>query len=436
METLEAESGCCFRCPTEVYPASASAQASRLQNPWPELAANPLEIARSQPVLNTIYCPLPPIEPEELEDHTNAKEVFTRLHEYIHFYYLSRTPAKDLLRVLLALSYETVDTLLSANVPAVSRTKVWENFLNYNQKISNLVERIEFVEELLACALPIEILKIGIRDEGLWHSNKHVAENLADLVAQVMNEQEKKFPGFVATWVRSLPMFLRLRPAPYGNDKHIIIPYLQTIAVDEAGDGFPYAVDARKNLNLNLDLMYYIHKRPKHGKESIERLHAENEKGINALVAVVAHREKELGNSSSFSTFLVELLKINQCTLGSQKGISLWQQPLWDAMPGIIAYLSPNDQKSIKVQIAQAANLGTAEYGQAADALLSLLFYEGIRQQLSSRKGLVCPSQESTGRCRCSPEDRALLEQLYHLAKDRLFAKHEVQKWRPLPCRY
>ena len=67
------------------------------------------------------------------------------------------------------------------------------------------------------------------------------------------------------------------------------------------------------------------------------------------------------------------------------------------------------------------------------DAHSRIIFFEGLRQQLLARKGIICPSN-SKGRirCRCSKTIHDGLSRLSGLAADGLFGSGE---WSPLPCK-
>jgi hypothetical protein len=62
----------------------------------------------------------------------------------------------------------------------------------------------------------------------------------------------------------------------------------------------------------------------------------------------------------------------------------------------------------------------------------TLLFFESLRQQITARKGFICPFNKSTRKCNCSKQIRSQLLRLSHLAVDGLFGKGE---WFLLPCR-
>jgi hypothetical protein len=62
----------------------------------------------------------------------------------------------------------------------------------------------------------------------------------------------------------------------------------------------------------------------------------------------------------------------------------------------------------------------------------AILFFEGLRQQLLARKGIICPFNLGRKRCRCTKEIHSWLARLSKLAADGLFGSGE---WSSLPCK-
>jgi hypothetical protein len=62
----------------------------------------------------------------------------------------------------------------------------------------------------------------------------------------------------------------------------------------------------------------------------------------------------------------------------------------------------------------------------------AILFFEGLRQQLLARKGIICPFNLGRIRCQCTKEIHSSLARLSSLAADGLFGSGE---WSSLPCK-
>ncbi len=284
----------CFRCavPTtgshEAIQQSQNEQPSLLQNPWPLLAANPdIYTVRANPLIRSVYFPthlgetdreikriLREKRKEQLTEENIGifKNAFILWHEEAHFQYMDWTPAKDLARIYLALSYMCIAIMLSFQAESESEWEVildhWKSLESYGQNLNQIEESIGFVEEVFANAWTIQIMEGYMRQGDLWEGYK---EQLIEIKKQIEIEEEYHQLGFRKAYKDIQPLvylsIINQSLRPY------IIALLEPIE-EWGGDSHGLAMDAYENLKKMLEQPFI-----KSFKTYLKRLNTSNSTG-------------------------------------------------------------------------------------------------------------------------------------------------------------
>jgi hypothetical protein len=483
MNNLQNSGGFCFRCAAPAADSHADTQKlSRneqlvpLQNPWPFLAANPdIDQSRIHPLLRTIYYPGKVLEigrsyneatkwwytPKAVlteKDIELYRENFIYNHEYHHLTDMDWTPAKDLARLILACCYERIDTLLHENLDRHNLMALWEEIEAYSQELRQIEERIEFTEELFANALTIYTFKAHM-DAGFFGDMK----TLQDIKEEILSSQESVFPGMREAHEAIMTLLERWF-ANYTFHHYIaLLEPIEVSATEAGGVGFMRAGNGYENLMEILDQPFnknYLELQEADAKtyaQEAEKYHDYMEKKINELyprwqnilATLIHHAWNEVRNPRKMPEFVTSLWIISHGDVPSEGKYSAAPDQARKIMLKTMDYLDTN--LNAEPHLFASLNWSINEKGQAfiestvvhdsshashEEALKLLLLYEGLRQQLLAKKGLVCPLNNGSDYCRCSRQLRNRLERLYHLAKDELFGADELSDWKPLPCHY
>jgi hypothetical protein len=457
--------GFCFNCPD--FLAEPDSMKQQLLNPWPLLAANPtLRTVKTNPLTRTFYSytysrtPLSDVmvmKQRRLQGGTAQPTAKERddfltwaiwLHEHAHLLLLDWTPAKELAKIWLAFCYADIAQLLFS--PLKTAKNVWANFLDHAGRFDAIGNTIEFVEELLATEFMLKAMEAQTLSGGMWSGFQDM---LSSHEAKWLAGQEEKFPGFQAMHNRIQP-FMQLA---YNNPPFVaaVMPLLQPVKMDE--DGALYILDSREYLNLLLDLIEGA-ENAEVAKDRLRPLYKEvGYDWLNALylqfyIAREPRAEKE--RLYSYRRFFIkQLWKTSRGEL-EEGYVEDTKDHAWRAAEKFRSsisqgsWLGPSAHFWLHPYVSRGRDFITGTYiaddpddnynlGDVKEAQGIILLYEALRQQLLTRKGIICPLALFAGNpqvCLCDKKMRTSLERLYHLAKE-LFGPGGASDWSELPCR-
>lgn len=455
--------GFCFRC---------SAPDPRLDptpllvyTPWPMLApANGLAYARTNPLVRTIYTPGDlrrvvavraerkrnprPLAQATETDLEAFRDWLIMMHEFVHLYYLEWTPAKELARTYLALSYEPITTLMTTDRPSDRDVdEAWQELQLWTRSLAQIEESVAFVEELVATAMALNAMAMQTQPGGLWVG---FGEVLARTKREFVAAEEEYFAGFGA----SLACLEPLTQLLYGNAEFaaFLVPLLQPVTSHHpAASGPPVALDARPVLDTILALTSGCES----AASAVDRLRElERETAEEWRMAIglqISYAREHAGIDGDQPPPRTELAQM------------LWRIGRGNLAAGTIDEAVAEAAQSVgafRARIAAAGHLGLANLvllqprrhrrrlvmnldwwvdGEDAipkdvqEAHLGTVVLEGLREQLLTGQGIVCPKNPGgTSRCACPLAWRKAMLRLAGQAQSGAFGPGE---WSPLPCR-
>jgi hypothetical protein len=314
--------------------------------------------------------------------------------------------------------------------------RVWHSFRRCTIRVAQIVQNIGFVEELFATAIALRDMEEQMQPRGMWVG---FDEELETLKAQSIEQEEAIFPGFGEQYERSKPLVQLMRDPVI---RAAITPLLQPVKYPDNAE--PFAIDARENLGRILQLI-----------DAGDHLEV-NPTRLRPLAQEVASEWRlALGLQIEYArTPLVE--KGGRKIVHGQFAKSLWNisrgqfDDTIEEMPASFNFLNALQQGnwlgSNLIMLAQEAyrrrrGIIAATWFPVIDTPLpvevqaehfEVLFFEGLRQQILTRKGFVCPFSKGRVKCRCKSTIRKGLMRLADFAEDGVFGSGE---WSPLPCK-
>jgi hypothetical protein len=449
----------------------------KLLNPWPMLAANPsLCIPRVDPLTRMVYVytysprPFASIKAVQMKmvkrlEANNAQSTEMNgsdlntwiiwLHEYTHLFVLDWTPAKEVARLFLALSYAAIGAL-SCMAPSPSSLeeakKIWELFLVHSDCLSQLSAMVSFVEELFATAFTFDGLEEQARPGGMWAG---LHDELSNLKEQCVSDQEEKLPGFRAMYKNEeFQLFIRMIKDNLTFGAYVI-PMPQPV---EYENGKLCPKDSYTCLNTVLTLINGA-ENAQVAMQRLQPLEQQVNQGWQAALGMQLDWARMPLQAPGW--YIRQLWKISRCKIDEEvvmdagfnkqqlvplieeyciKRRLMFQDP-W-AGPGDSIFLHPSS--SIKGDFITGVIVPDQHHAevpvdvQAAFRIVSSM--EALREQLRTQEGIFCPEvayQTSANPqvCYCTREGRSRLEGLYRLAKE-LFVHEEFSgSWSELFCK-
>jgi hypothetical protein len=454
----------CFRCSAKDPRYDAPAR-EPLHNPWPLLArSDQLEYTRSQPLVRMWYSPISfdavfdTNERQKLTPATAAQSIaesrddfitwFNALHEGGHLWCLDWTPAKELAKTYQAHIYTVIKHLLFDQRLRASRIeRLWKRFDVYSGKLNEIAKNIGFVEELVATANAIAAMEVHTQSGRVWGGFQ---DELETCRVAALRQEAEVFSDFQATHDRFAPL-MRLMYRDLALRSYVM-PLLQPVRVPEA-PGLPYAMNSRENLQMVLSLIEGIDS----AEEVIQRLQPLNEESVAGWKVVlglqIAGMQEPHEEDDPDDTIVQMLWRISRSDLVAGAVESVAEQatlmveqvrnriaaPQTGRLgPDFFAGLWPGTDKGQAFIGMKLRWFNTADRS-AADTLieefLNVVFFEGLRQQLRKRKGIICPLSgfDHVLHCRCPERTYKAIKRLSKLAaKDEAFGPGE---WALLPCK-
>lgn len=458
--------GFCFRCSARDPHHDASRTLSPLPNPWPLLAPlDGLAYTRAHPLIRAMYSPRdlrwllafraerarsPRVAAAATEEELVAfRDWLILTHEYGHLYYLQWTPAKELARIYLAMSYDIIVELMTAD--RLSDRQVvaaWQILLRWTHELAQIEENIAVVEELVATAIAFTTMEMQTQPGGLWAGFDEV---LARIKAEFVHAEEEVFPasGFGALLERFAPLYRLM----YGNTEFIafIMPLLQPITfMADAEQGFPHALDARAHLETVLTRVAGCET----AVAAAERLRDLEQVAVNnwrgALWLQISFGWDEAGpaegNFGPRAALVRQLWHLSRgafpvgdgdVAAAATQSLDVSRAEIETGAEhlrsGNLVFLQPETYRRRPVIDVAWWSEAMAGPDEVRKDQRDLVVLEGLREQLLSGQGIMCPRNPArASRCRCSLSWRKALLRLARLAQAGAFGPGE---WSALPCR-
>jgi hypothetical protein len=371
-------------------------------------------------------------QPEELDDFYDW---FIHLHEYIHLLYLDWTPAKELARLVLSLCYDSITQLLNPYVPA---EQAWKEFSEALSDMSQIEKNIGFVEELIATAVAMRAMERQILPGGMWIGFQ---EELETLKESALANEENNYSGFRAAYERIQPIIQLLFGEPVLVS--YIVPLFQPVLKTE--NNIPLTCDAHAHLAAIFKLLDDV-ENVEEAYQRLEWLNEQEEEGWKLTLDTLIKWAREPVNEKDgikhfYGLFARKLWNISKGNVKEHiVANSLLRATPTQMFQDVIASGSPLGGGSgillqrdmYKTQPFLSVNyFGDNIEEEVRDDQLTLLFYEGIRQQLIAREGFICPYNKGLQRCNCKRIIQRHFLRLSHLALDGLFGPGN---WSLPPC--
>lgn len=458
----------CFRCSAK-NPCYDAPVREPLHNPWPLLArSDQPEYMRSQPVVRMVYSPIPlpavfdtnerykhmPANPAQLSTVARADFVtwFNALHEGGHLFSLDWTPIKELAKLCQAGIYTAIQQLLFQPRLRTSRIELlWMRFNGYSRKFGEIAKNIGFVEELVATANAITALEEHIQSGRAWAGFQDELEACKEAALQ---QEEEVFSDFQATYARFAPL-MRLM---YRNPalRSYVMPLLQPVRLYKES-GLDH-VDGIKNSQENLQTILSLIEGIDSANEVRQRLQPLYQEMLSGWHIVLVPYVIGMGDmqgtpeEGDLKEWIVQLLwRITRGDIvggpvesveGVVEQVTLMieqiRQRINTGRPvgsAVLAGLSPATDKGQTLIGMNLQKFGTVDITDTlSEDILNVIFFEGLRQQLRRRKGIVCPLSccFHVFDCRCGERRYKAVKRLSKLAKDGAFGPGE---WSLLPCK-
>jgi hypothetical protein len=457
--------GFCFRCSAPDPRHDPGRDPVSVYTPWPMLApVAGLAYARTNPLVRAIYAPgdLRRVvevraerkhNPRPLAAATEAdvdafRDWLIVSHEFAHLYYLEWTPAKELARTYLALSYEPIADLMTADrLSDQDVVDAWHRLQLWTQPLAQIEESVAFVEELVATAIAFNAMAMQTGRGGLWTGFDEV---LMHTQREFVAAEEEQFGGFGEALMRFEPL-LRLI---YGNSEFaaFVVPLLQPVKVYQT-DAWrpPFALDARAALDAILALTSGCESAADAVAQLQELEQETSAEWRLALGLQMSYARERAGTDGERPPPRAELAQM------------LWRIGRGDFVAGTIEEVTAEAARAIaafRARIATDSRLGLANLvllqprrwrrrlvmnlgwwvadedvvpEDVQEAHLGTVVLEGLREQLLTGQGIVCPKNpEGTSRCDCPLPWRKAMLRLARLAESGAFGPGE---WSSLPCR-
>ena len=463
--------GFCFRCSAPDPRHDAGREPASVYTPWPMLApANGLAYARTNPLIRTVYAPADlgrvvaileerkdsprPVSDATEDDLDALRGSLIWIHEFGHLYFLEWTSAKELARTYLALSYDPIiDLLMTDRLSDQKVGEAWRSLQSSTQHLAQIEESIAFVEELVATAIAFTAMERQNQPGGMWVG---FDEEVARIKLEFVAAEEEFFDGFGRALAQVEPL-IRLT---HGNPQLLafLVPLLQPAQVYGMDASTPpRAIDARAHLDTILERTIGCENAAM-AMAALQEL--EPEALIQwklALGLQIASARDVTGGDSDRPLFRKELAQW------------LWRVGRGDYMEGLVddtpaeaadraaaafrAYVATGDGRLglsnlVLLQPRTRRNRRVMNIGWWVedDAIpqerqpedlegehFGLVVLEGLREQLLTGHGIVCPKNpEGISRCDCPLSWRKALLRLARLGQSGAFGPGE---WSPLPCR-
>lgn len=454
----------CFRCSAKDPRYDVSPRES-LYNPWPLLArSDQLEYTRSQPLVRMWYSPISfdavfdtnerqkhtPANPTQLTADARADFItwFNALHEGGHLWCLDWTPAKELAKVYQAHIYTVVKQLLFEQRLRTSRIeRLWKRFIVYSGKLNEIAKSIGFVEELVATANAIAAMEAYTQPGMVWAGFQDELEACKE---EAFQQETEVFSDFQATHARFAPLMHLMYSDP--TLRSYVMPLLQPVHIPEALD-LPYAMNSRENMQTVLSLIEGID-RAEVVMQRLQPLHQEMLSGWRIVLGLHVAGMQEAQEEDDPDDTIVRMLwrmTRSDSEAGTTESVAEQAALMVEQVrnriatphmarvgPDFFAGLAPARDKrqafiGVKVQWFTTADRSAND--TLIGDFLNVVFFEGLRQQLRKRKGIVCPlsGYDHVLGCRCPERTYKALKRLSKLAtKDEAFGPGE---WSLLPCR-
>lgn len=458
--------GFCFRCSARDPHHDAGRTPSSLSNPWPLLApADGLAYTRAHPLIRAMYSPRdlrgviafraerarsPRVAAAATEEELVAfRDWLILTHEFGHLYYLQWTPAKELARTYLAMSYDVIVELMTAD--RLSDRQVvaaWQTLLRWTHGLAQIEDNIAVVEELVATTIALTTMEMHTQPGGLWAGFGDV---LSRIKAEFVRAEEEVFPesGFGALLERFTPLYRLM----YGNTEFIafMMPLLQPITImADATQSLPHALDARAHLETVLTRV--------DGCETAiaaaEGLRELEQDALNswwsALWLQISFGWDETspaeGNFGPRAALVRRLWQLSRgafpvgdgdVAAAATQSIEVSRAEILTGgehlRSGNLVFLQPGASRRRRVIGVEWWSEAMAGPEDVRKDQRELVVLEGLREQLLSGQGIMCPrNPDRASRCRCSLSWRKALLRLARLAQAGAFGLGE---WSALPCR-
>ena len=459
MDRHDELAGFCFRCSTKA-PRFDPSRRKLTYNPWPLLAPSKAsDYMHSQPLIRAFYSPTEPEavftikqrrarassdkEPHTVTDVYDFLDWFNYLHEFGHLWFLDWTPAKELAKIYLALSYDLLFQLMFDKKLSHRRAQGLGRELAFcTSRLREIAQNIGFVEELVATTVANLTMENQTRPGGMWAG----FDEEFDMARSISLESE-----FGETYDRVVPLVDQMRSDP--ALAAFIIPLLQPVRISEI-DSEPYAVNAREGLDTILDRLA--------GVESLEvakgLLQDLSQETIASWQEVLGLQlnavgedsiDKDYRRISYYRAFAKALWKITRGALSddpSDEWIADAPRRFQDHLAtnhlplgaGTLVILYPRVRARHHFVGLHWLDVGeNFSTTPASDDLrrthLGIVYCEGLRQQAVKGTGFACPyNVDGTSRCQCTRANQEALVRLSDLASDGVFGSGI---WSRPPCR-
>lgn len=465
MDDHDELAGFCFRCSAK-DPRFDPSRRKLTHNPWPLLASsNAPDYMRSQPLIRAFYSPIEPekvftIKQRRARASSDKKsrtvgdihdfiDWFNYVHEYGHLWFLDWTPAKELAKIYLALSYDLLFRLMFDKKLSNRRARgLGHEFDTCSKKLREIAQNIGFVEELVATTVTTLAMERETLSDGMWAGFHEELEVIRD---SSLEQEEDAFPGFQQSYKRVIPLVNLMRGDP--DFAAFLIPLLQPVKISET-DSEPYAVNARDRLDTILDLLAGVESREV-AKGLLQDLSQETASPWQEVLGLQLNAvgeysiDRDYRRISYYRGFTKALWKITRGALDDdpsdewiaeaprrfQNHLSTRQLPLG---AGTFVILQPRVRARRHFVGLYWLDVGEDSPGTPAPedlrrSHLGVVYCEGLRQQALRRTGFVCPyNVDGTSRCQCTRENQEALGRLSDLASDGLFGSGI---WSRPPCR-
>jgi len=389
---------------------------------------------------------------------------FIYLHECAHLVFLDWTPLKEIARVILSLCYDSIVQLMQSCSTSMSDEDAWEMFIENSRKLGLIEKSIKLPEELVATGFAIRAMEDQTLPGGMWTGYQ---EELEILKERVLAHEEKnfpanpkkKFPGFREYYKRTEPLIQLLSARP-----HLlacVIPLLQPVIGEEGERVKLYEA------NWYLDVFSFIYNRIighlENEEAAVRRLQLLNEGSeqlkkdregwriaLGTLMEWAGEPVRMVGGIERYYGASAQLLwYISRGNIEWRSADSLDTNFLShvdrtiEMLQGSLAKRSPSGTGNVAIlqrrMYKTQSYIGIAHSGFQEGIIseefrrkhLTLLLFEGIRQQLVVRKGFICPLMFGRQTCACVAQDRNGLRRLARLALDGFFGPGD---WSLPPC--